>query len=61
MFRTVLLAYDGSPEGALALREGALLAKACGAQVQAGRRPWRCSPDRSLTHSACPCRRRRTC
>jgi nucleotide-binding universal stress UspA family protein len=33
MFKTVLLAYDGSREGALALREGALLAKACGAHV----------------------------
>ncbi|HUO11777.1 MAG TPA: universal stress protein [Caulobacteraceae bacterium] len=33
MFRTVLLAYDGTREGALALREGALLAKACGAHV----------------------------
>jgi nucleotide-binding universal stress UspA family protein len=33
MFKTVLLAYDGSPEGAIALREGALLARACGAQV----------------------------
>ena len=33
MFKKVLLAYDGTREGALALREGALLAKACGAQV----------------------------
>jgi nucleotide-binding universal stress UspA family protein len=33
MFKTVLLAYDGSQEGALALREGALLAKACCAHV----------------------------
>ena len=33
MFKTVLLAYDGSEEGALALREGALLARACGAHV----------------------------
>ena len=33
MFKTVLLAYDGSREGALALQEGALLAKACGAHV----------------------------
>jgi nucleotide-binding universal stress UspA family protein len=33
MYKTILLAYDGSPEGARALREGALLAKACGAQV----------------------------
>jgi nucleotide-binding universal stress UspA family protein len=33
MFRTILLAYDGSLEGAMALREGALLAKACCAEV----------------------------
>jgi nucleotide-binding universal stress UspA family protein len=33
MFKTVLLAYDGSEEGVRALREGALLAKACGAHV----------------------------
>src|SRR5215472_12788878 len=33
MFKTVLLAYDGTVEGAQALREGALLAKACGAHV----------------------------
>lgn len=33
MYKTILLAYDGSPEGARALREGALLARACGAQV----------------------------
>ena len=30
MFRTILLAYDGTMEGARALREGALLAKTCG-------------------------------
>ena len=33
MFKKVLLAYDGSPEGALALREGAMLARSCGAEV----------------------------
>ena len=33
MYRTVLLAYDGTREGRLALREGALLAKICGARV----------------------------
>jgi nucleotide-binding universal stress UspA family protein len=33
MYKRILLAYDGSREGALALREGALLAKACGAEV----------------------------
>lgn len=33
MFRRILLAYDGSLEGAVALREGALLAKRCGASV----------------------------
>jgi len=33
MFRKILLAYDGTLEGAQALREGALLAKACGAEV----------------------------
>lgn len=33
MYKTVLLAYDGSMEGALALREGALLASTCGARV----------------------------
>ncbi|MEQ1808306.1 MAG: universal stress protein [Terricaulis sp.] len=33
MYRKVLLAYDGSLEGRVALREGALLAKAFGAQV----------------------------
>ena len=33
MYRTILLAYDGTLEGRLALREGALLARRCGAQV----------------------------
>ncbi|WP_138473480.1 universal stress protein [Poseidonocella sp. HB161398] len=33
MYSTVLLAYDGSREGRLALREGAKLAQACGARV----------------------------
>ncbi|HEY3800088.1 MAG TPA: universal stress protein [Caulobacteraceae bacterium] len=33
MYKRVLLAYDGSMEGALALREGALLARACQADV----------------------------
>lgn len=33
MYRRILLAYDGSLEGALALREGALLAKACCSEV----------------------------
>jgi nucleotide-binding universal stress UspA family protein len=33
MYKRILLAYDGSREGAIALREGALIAKACGAQV----------------------------
>jgi nucleotide-binding universal stress UspA family protein len=33
MYKTILLAYDGTLEGALALREGALLAKTCGAKV----------------------------
>ncbi|MFI4976671.1 MAG: universal stress protein [Caulobacterales bacterium] len=33
MYQRILLAYDGSLEGAIALREGALLAKRCGAQV----------------------------
>ncbi|MGD0192624.1 MAG: universal stress protein [Rhizomicrobium sp.] len=33
MFKRILLAYDGTVEGARALREGALLAKACGAEV----------------------------
>ena len=33
MYKRVLLAYDGSVEGRTALREGALLAQTCGAQV----------------------------
>jgi nucleotide-binding universal stress UspA family protein len=33
MYERILLAYDGSVEGRTALREGALLAKQCGAQV----------------------------
>jgi nucleotide-binding universal stress UspA family protein len=33
MYRTILLAYDGSREGRLALREGARLAQTCGARV----------------------------
>jgi len=33
MYRTILLAYDGSLEGRLALREGARLAQVCGARV----------------------------
>ncbi len=33
MYRTILLAYDGSREGRLALREGARLAQICGARV----------------------------
>jgi nucleotide-binding universal stress UspA family protein len=33
MYKRILLAYDGSREGIVALREGALLAKRCGAQV----------------------------
>ena len=33
MYKHVLLSYDGSIEGLRALREGALLAKACGAEV----------------------------
>lgn len=33
MYSSILLAYDGSREGRLALREGALLAKLCGARV----------------------------
>lgn len=33
MYRNILLAYDGTLEGRVALREGALLAKRCGAQV----------------------------
>jgi nucleotide-binding universal stress UspA family protein len=33
MYARILLAYDGSLEGRTALREGALLAKGCGAKV----------------------------
>ncbi len=33
MYKKILLAYDGSREGLIALREGALLAKRCKAQV----------------------------
>jgi len=33
VYKHVLLAYDGSLEGAQALREGALLARSCGSQV----------------------------
>jgi nucleotide-binding universal stress UspA family protein len=33
MYRRILLAFDGSVEGRAALREGALLAKCCGAEV----------------------------
>jgi nucleotide-binding universal stress UspA family protein len=33
IYKRVLLAYDGSVEGRTALREGALLAKRCGAEV----------------------------
>jgi nucleotide-binding universal stress UspA family protein len=33
MYRNILLAYDGTLEGRVALREGALLAKRCEAQV----------------------------
>jgi nucleotide-binding universal stress UspA family protein len=33
MYRKILLAYDGSVDGRLALREGARLARLCGAQV----------------------------
>lgn len=33
MYRTILLAYDGTLEGRVALREGALLAKRCEAKV----------------------------
>ena len=33
MYRTIVLAYDGSTEGRLALREGARLAQICGAEV----------------------------
>ena len=33
MYRRIVLAYDGTREGRAALREGALLAKTCGAEV----------------------------
>ncbi|MGH6964903.1 MAG: universal stress protein [Phenylobacterium sp.] len=33
MYKRILLAYDGTAEGALALREGALLARQCCAQI----------------------------
>jgi len=33
MYSRILLAYDGTREGAIALREGALLARQCGAKV----------------------------
>jgi nucleotide-binding universal stress UspA family protein len=33
MYKSILLAYDGSVEGVRALREGALLARTCGARV----------------------------
>ena len=33
MYKRILLAYDGSVEGRTALREGALLARRCGAEV----------------------------
>ncbi len=33
MYKRILLAYDGSIEGRTALREGAFLAKQCGAEV----------------------------
>ena len=33
MYKNILLAYDGSIEGVRALREGALLARTCGAKV----------------------------
>ncbi|HCI98959.1 MAG TPA: universal stress protein, partial [Sulfitobacter sp.] len=33
MYRTILLAYDGTTEGRLALREGARLAQICNAEV----------------------------
>ncbi|MHB8530586.1 MAG: universal stress protein [Caulobacteraceae bacterium] len=33
MYERILLAYDGSLEGAIALREGAILARRCGAAV----------------------------
>ena len=35
MYKRILLAYDGTREGAVALREGALLARTCGAKVYA--------------------------
>ena len=33
VYKRILLAYDGSVEGRTALREGALLARQCGAEV----------------------------
>jgi nucleotide-binding universal stress UspA family protein len=33
MYRKILLAYDGTLEGAIALREGAILAKQCRAEI----------------------------
>lgn len=33
MYRTIVLAYDGTRDGRLALREGARLAQVCGARV----------------------------
>jgi len=33
MYKKILLAYDGTADGRRALREGALLARTCGAQV----------------------------
>lgn len=33
MFKRILLAFDGTLEGAIALREGALLARRCGSEV----------------------------
>jgi nucleotide-binding universal stress UspA family protein len=33
MFERIILAYDGTLEGAIALREGAIMAKQCGAAV----------------------------
>ena len=33
MYKRILLAYDGSLQGRTALREGALLARQCGAEV----------------------------
>lgn len=33
MYKRILMAYDGSREGLVALREGALLAKQCGARI----------------------------